>query len=124
MRRLILAGVLALSFPIAANADQPRSKVEQRGMPPVPGVVTQGRNAPGWQHEPSNMAWSLQRPPGQHEWKGERTAPYWGPNRHYGGWAPHGGPAVPTYWVWVPGSAVFDYPFSDWREPFGGWGNP
>ena len=34
------------------------------------------------------------------------------------------GPGVPTYWVYVPGSAVFDYPFSDWRGPTGGWGNP
>ena len=46
-----------------------------------------------------------------------------GQNRQYG---PRGfyGPPVPTYWVWVPGSAVFDYPFADWRGPTGGWGNP
>jgi hypothetical protein len=41
-----------------------------------------------------------------------------GPNHQYGG------PSVPTYWVFVPGSAVFDYPFADWRGPTGGWGNP
>jgi hypothetical protein len=54
------------------------------------------------------------------QWNGQ-----WGPpNRHFGGWRPYGGPGVPTYWVYVPGSAVFDYPFSDWRGPTGGWGNP
>jgi hypothetical protein len=30
----------------------------------------------------------------------------------------------PSYWIYVPGSAVFDYPFPDWRGPTGGWGNP
>src|SRR5580693_4164164 len=49
---------------------------------------------------------------------------HWGPNRQSGGRSSHGGPSVPTYWVWVPGSAVFDYPFADWRGPTGGWGNP
>ena len=47
-----------------------------------------------------------------------------GPNHQYGGWGFYGGPSVPTYWVFVPGSAVFDYPFADWRGPTGGWGNP
>src|SRR5437763_10454875 len=48
---------------------------------------------------------------------------HWRQNRHYGPWGFYGG-SVPTYWVWVPGSAVFDYPFADWRGPTGGWGNP
>jgi hypothetical protein len=30
----------------------------------------------------------------------------------------------PTYWVYVPESAVFDYPFADWRGPMDGWDNP
>ena len=29
-----------------------------------------------------------------------------------------------TYWVWGPSGGAFDYPFSDWRGPTGGWGNP
>jgi len=28
---------------------------------------------------------------------------------------------VPTWRLWAPGSAVFDYPFADWRGPTGGW---
>jgi len=50
-----------------------------------------------------------------------RVAP--SPSSRYSGWGYYGAP-VPTYWVWVPGSAVFDYPFADWRGPTGGWGNP
>jgi len=33
-------------------------------------------------------------------------------------------PGVPNYYIWVPGSAIFDDPFPDWRGPTGGWGNP
>ena len=58
------------------------------------------------------------------QWNGQWRPPHWGPNRFYGAWGPYGGPGVPTYWVYVPGSAVFDYPFSDWHGPTGGWGNP
>jgi len=25
--------------------------------------------------------------------------------------------------VWGPSGVAFDYPFSDWRGPTGGWGN-
>ena len=46
------------------------------------------------------------------------------PNRSPGRWVCCSVPVVPTYWIWVPGSAVFDYPFPNWRGPTGGWGNP
>ena len=55
------------------------------------------------------------------QWNGQWRPPHWGSNRFYGAWGPYGGPGVPTYWVYVPGSAVFDYPFSDWHGPTGGW---
>jgi hypothetical protein len=55
---------------------------------------------------------------------GAWVSPNWGPNGHYRGWGPYGGPAVPTFWVWGPSGGAFDYPFSDWRGPTGGWGNP
>src|ERR1700720_3470079 len=48
--------------------------------------------------------------------------PHWGPSRFNGG--PYGGAGVPNYYIWVPGSAIFDDPFPDWRGPTGGWGNP
>ena len=58
------------------------------------------------------------------QWNRESGFAHWGPSRQYGGRGPYGGSPVPTYWVWVPGSAVFDYPFADWLGPTGGWGNP
>jgi hypothetical protein len=49
---------------------------------------------------------------------------HWGPIGRPFGWGAYAWQGVPTYWIWVPGSAVFDYPFADWRGPTGGWGNP
>jgi len=40
------------------------------------------------------------------------------------GWACCLWQGVPTFWVWGPSGGAFDYPFSDWRGPTGGWGNP
>ena len=48
--------------------------------------------------------------------------PHWGSSRFNGG--RNGGAGVPNYYIWVPGSAIFDDPFPDWRGPTGGWGNP
>ena len=60
----------------------------------------------------------------RHEWTRGCCAPSWGPYRHYGGSGAYLGPGVATYWVWGPSGGAFDYPFADWREPHGGWGNP
>jgi hypothetical protein len=57
------------------------------------------------------------------QWNWGAGSTHWGQNRQYGASSFYSGP-VPTYWVWIPGSAVFDYPFADWRGPTGGWGNP
>jgi len=57
-------------------------------------------------------------------WTGAWVPPHWGTNPHYGVWAPYGGPAVPAYWDSGPSGGAFDYTFSDWRGPSGGWGNP
>ena len=38
------------------------------------------------------------------------------------GWGPYRWQGVTPYLVWVPGSAVFDYPLSD-MQPTNGWGN-
>jgi hypothetical protein len=73
---------------------------------PTPGVV-QGLN---WHPAPSGGG-------------GGWHPPHWGPGFN-GGWGPYGGPGVPTYWVCGPSGGAFDYPFSDWRGPSGGWDNP
>ena len=62
------------------------------------------------------------RSPGQ--WNGRWLPPRWGALGPPGAWGFVPGAGVPTYWVWAPGTAVFDYPFADWRGPTGGWGNP
>jgi len=104
---LALAGPLALMVPVVAHPASPGSNIGPAMMGPAPGVV-QGSNshpAPGG---------------GGGGWH----PPHWGPGRFNGGWGPYGGPGVPTYWVWGPSGGAFDYPFSDWRGPSGGWGNP
>ena len=122
MRIVVLAGALAASFATPGHADPPGSRMK----PPRPALgvmqVWDG-NGPGWHHPPAGAPGAWQTPPGPN-WRGGWTASNGGPHHHLGGWGPYGAPGVPTYWVYVPGSAVFDYPFSDWRGPTGGWGNP
>ena len=109
---LALAGVLALAAPMATHAAPLGSNTGAAGRGPAPGVMqvgdTRGAN---WLPAPGGGG-------------GGWHPPHWGPSRFNGGWGPNGGRAVPTYWVYVPGSAVFDDPFPDWRGPTGGWGNP
>jgi hypothetical protein len=111
VRELALAGAFALSAAIPVHADPPGSKMRTSG--PVSGI-TQGSSGSNWHPGPGQMS----------QWSRGWVRPHWEPNRHYGGWGPYGGPGVPTYWVWGPSGGAFDYPFSDWRGPTGGWGNP
>jgi hypothetical protein len=104
---LALAGSLALMAPIAAHSASPGSNMGQAMTGPTPDVV-QGSN---WHSAPGAGG-------------GGWHPPHWGPGRFNGGRGPYGGPGVPTYWVWGPSGGAFDYPFSDWRGPSGGWGNP
>jgi len=107
---LALTGVLALAM--SALADPPGSKT--RAASPVGGLAQTGGSGSAWHPAPGHVR---QR-------QGGWVPPRWGPNGYRGGWGPYGGPAVPTYWVWGPSGGAFDYPFSDWRGPDGGWGNP
>jgi hypothetical protein len=100
---LALAGVLVATCQTAALADQQRGSrapgpVASAGQATV--VGSRSHPAPGFAGQ----------------WTDGWHRPGWPPNRQFGG--------PPVYWVWVPGSAVFDYPFADWRGPTGGWGNP
>jgi hypothetical protein len=109
---IALAGVLALAAPMATHAAPLGSNIEAAGRSPTPGVIQVGdTHGANWLPAPGG---------GGSGWH----PPHWGPSRFSGGWGPYGGPGVPTYWVYVPGSAVFDDPFPDWRGPSGGWGNP
>jgi|307.fasta_scaffold61568_2 hypothetical protein len=104
---LALAGVLAAT---AALADQQRNM----GAAHVP---IAGRTAAPASGAHAAPAFAGRSPAGLHRRE-------WQPYPLYGGRGPYAAWGAPAYWVWVPGSAVFDYPFADWREPIGGWGNP
>ena len=113
---LAFAVLFAVTVPIATHANGPRSNMGPANSGPAPGIALAWHGG-GWGGH--SGALSGQRTAAHpRQWNGQ-----WGPNRYYGGWGPYG-PGVPTYWVYVPGSAVFDYPFADWRGPTGGWGNP
>lgn len=119
--RLILAGMLALSIPIVAHAHHPGSN--RNAANTTPAIPQRNGSSSVSQPTPGFSGW---QPAKDHirEWNCGWCPPHRGPNHLYGWWGPSGGLTPPTYWVWVPGSAVFDYPFSDWRGPHGGWGNP
>ena len=115
---LSLAGVLALTVPIAGHANGPGSDMRPADRDPASNIVL------AWDGGGSGGVIGGQRGAGRGpQWNGGAGSAHWGQNRQYGAWGFYGGP-VPSYWVWVPGSAVFDYPFADWRGPTGGWGNP
>ena len=112
VRGVALAGVLALSVPVTAHSASLGSNIGQAMTGLTPGVMQVGDwHGSNWHPAPGGGG-------------GGWHSPHSGQNRFNGGWGPYGGPAVPNYWVYVPGSAVFDDPFPDWRDPTGGWGNP
>jgi hypothetical protein len=121
---LVLAGVLALITPIAAQAGPLGSHMRPAGAGSAPGIVkVWDGNHPGWHPAPNGGGGGWHQAPGpghSHPWSGGWVPRQWGPNGPPGGWAP----GVPTYWVWGPSGGAFDYPFADWRGPTGGWGNP
>jgi len=75
----------------------------------VPGVIQAGDGRGSNWHPAPGGGWQ---------------APFSGQRRFNGGQGPYGELGVPNYYIWVPGSAIFDDPFPDWRGPTGGWGNP
>jgi hypothetical protein len=101
---LVLAGALALTAPIGVQA---------------------GSLGPGWYPMPNGWDGDWRRAPGSsRQWNGESVSRRWWPSGPPGARACCPGPGVPTYGVYVSGSAIFDDPFPDWRGPTGGWGNP
>ena len=104
---LALVGSLALIVPIAAHSASPGSNTGQAMMGTTPSGLMQvgDEHASNWRPAPGRGG-------------GGWYSPHWGPSRS------NGGPGVPNYYIYVPGSAIFDDPFPDWRGPTGGWGNP
>jgi hypothetical protein len=122
----MLAGVLALTAPIAAPAGPLGSKLKLADAVPAPGIVqVWDGNRPGWHPVPSGRADGWNQIPGHsRQWNGGWVPRRWGPSGLHGAWGPNGVAGVPTYWVWGPSGGAFDYPFADWRGPTGSWGNP
>jgi hypothetical protein len=108
---LAFVGSLALIVPIGAHSASPGSNTGQAMTGPThSGLMQVGDgHASNWSPAPGGGG-------------GGWHPPHWGPSRFNGG--PYGGAGVPNYYIWVPGSAIFDDPFPDWRGPTGGWGNP
>jgi hypothetical protein len=118
-----LAGALAIIAPISAHANGPGSNMRPGIAGASANIVLVGDGGGSGGHSAAiGDRPTAGRAPQQ--WNRGPGFAHWGPNHQYGGWGFYGGPSVPTYWIYVPGSAVFDYPFSDWRGPTGGWGNP
>jgi hypothetical protein len=109
-----LAGVLAIVTPMIGHADGPGVDIRPADQGSARNIV------PVWDGDGPDGHAGAGR---DRQWNGGPRAPHWEQKRQYGTWSFRGGP-VPTYWVWVPRSAIFDYPFADWRGPTGGWGNP
>src|SRR5713101_4274219 len=103
---LALAGALALTVTVAAQADPLKSHTGPASAAPAPGVVkVWDGNRPNWHPAPNvrGGGWHQARGPGQSpQWNGEWVPRHWGPNGPPGGWGPYPRPGVPTYWVWGP----------------------
>jgi hypothetical protein len=115
---LAVAGVLALTAPLAASAAPLGSSVEQ--LVPAPGIVTVwGGCAWGWHPVPGH--WSRS---GGGWW----VPPHCARHRYYGWWAPDDWWENTYGWGGYYGPyddwGALSYPYRGWRGPLRGWGNP
>ena len=115
---LALVGALALTAPIVVQAEPLGSTTRPGVVGPAPGVVkVWDSNRLGWHPMSTGWAGDWRRAPvPSRQWNGGWVSRRW--------WPCCTGPGVTNYWVWGPSGGTFDYPFSDWRGPTGGWGNP
>jgi hypothetical protein len=123
---LAVAGMLALTVPMAAHAVPPGSKMGLATTAPAPGIVqVWDGGGSGW-HPAPGVGGGGWRPVPDHlrQWQGAWVPPHWGANGHPLGWGRYDWQGVPAYWVWGPSGGAFDYPFAGWRGRTGGWGNP
>src|SRR5262249_663714 len=108
---LALAGIFAVAPPVAANGPASNLRATDRGTASSIVLVWDGGGSGG--HSGAIGG----RPATGHarHWNGGARSAHRGQSRQYGAGGFYGRAPVPTYWLWAPGSAVFDYPFADWR---------
>ena len=111
VRGMLVAGVLALSAPLAAHAVPLGSSTGAEMTVPASGVVKVWGGC-GWGWHPVPGHWN--------PWGGQWVPPHCEPD-HYGAWGPYrgwGGPyGVNSGWG----------PYRYWQDPYSGWvywGNP
>jgi hypothetical protein len=122
---LALAGVLALTAPIAHAGPLVGKRAAVSTGPPSAIVQIWDGSGSGWRdHVASDHGGYWPFGPRVDAVNPGWRPPHWRPNRLNGVSGFYRYLAAANYWVWVPGSAVFDDPFPDWRGPTGGWGNP
>ena len=123
---LVLISGLALTALIPAQAGLLGLTARPSAAGRAPGVVrVWDGNRPGWHAMPNGWDGDWHRVPGpSRQWNGGSVSQRWGPNGPPGGSTCCTKSGVPTYWVWGPSGGAFDYSFTDWRGPTGGWGNP
>jgi hypothetical protein len=119
---LAFAVLLAITVPIAAHADGPRSKMGPASAGPALGVVLAWDGGGGWAgtrglSAAKELPVILANGTANGRRIGGQAVFLW----RVGSLWRAGGPVV---LVWDPSGGAFDYPFSDWRGPTGGWGNP
>jgi hypothetical protein len=128
---LALAGALALTTPMLAYAEQPGPKMRSTG--PATGIAPGAGSGSGWPAVVGGGSGGWQPNHGHSgQWGGNWARSHWAPNHHDGFRGPPqawggpytvwGGPYVPyrSYGDW----GALWYPYAEWREPHGGWGNP
>jgi hypothetical protein len=114
---LAVAGLLALIAPVAVHAAPLGTSVEQ--LAPAPGIVTVwGGCGWGWHAVPGY--WS--------RWRRGWVPPHCAPHRYYRWRVPFDGWENAYGWGRRYGPCddwgALSYPYSCWRGPTGGWGNP
>jgi len=85
---LTLAGLVALTVPIAAHAVSPGSNLGPVKAGTAPAII-QVWGGCGWGWHPVPGHWSY--------WRGGWVPPHCAPNRYYGGWGPYRGWGGPYY---------------------------
>src|SRR5690242_2631413 len=111
---LALAGVLALTIPMAAHALPLGSNLGPAASGTVPDTV-QVWGGCGWGWHPVPGHWS--------QWRGGWVPPHCAPNHDGGGWGGSYSGWGDPYRGWG-GYGGGPGPYGGWRNYGGGWGNP